>query len=99
MAQKLTGSLPPGMDLEFTYTVQWAALDPGTGAPVAAVVVSDAAMLVDQVSPGTDADLSSGAFVPLLTPIAIEDQQAAAEAAQGNAAGDGSDQGGDEVNA
>lgn len=77
MAQKLTASMPPEMDLEFTYTIQFAALDPTTGDPVAGVVISDAAMLVDQVSDGIAIDLTADGFVPFLTPVALEDQQTA----------------------
>lgn len=63
MAQKLTGSMPDGMDLAFTYTIEWAALDPVTGDDVAGVVISEATMLVTQVSPGTAEDLVTGPFM------------------------------------
>jgi hypothetical protein len=63
MAQKLTASLPEGMDLDASYTIQWAALDPATGDPVDGVIVGQAAMLVTQVTPGTAEDLQAGPFM------------------------------------
>lgn len=63
MAQKLTASMPEGMDLDGSYIVQWAALDPTDGSVVTGVVVSEAAMLVTQVSPGTADELQSGPFM------------------------------------
>lgn len=80
MGQKLTASMPQTMDLDASYTLQWAALDPDTGEDVAGVTISDAAMLVSQVSVGTSIDLENDGFVPLLTPVALEDQAAAAAA-------------------
>lgn len=80
MGQKLTASLPQGMDLDANYTLQWAALDPATGEDVAGVMISDASMLVTQVSAGTGLDLENDGFVPLLTPLDLEDQAAAVEA-------------------
>jgi len=69
MPHKLTASMPEGMDLDASYTVQWAALDPTDGSVVTGVVVSDAAMLVTQVSPGTADDLSFGPFAPMFIPV------------------------------
>lgn len=74
MAKKLTAPMPEGMDLDGSYTIQWAALDPTDGSDVAGVVVSAAAMLVTQVTPGTAGDLAADNFVPLLTPIELEAQ-------------------------
>lgn len=82
MGQKITASMPQTMDLDASYTLQWAALDPNTGEDVAGVTISNASMLVSQVSPGTGADLVNDGFVPLYTPVALEDQ-AAAVAAEG----------------
>lgn len=76
MAQKVTATMPEGMDLDASYTIQWAALDPTDGSDVAGVVVSAAAMLVTQVTPGTAGDLATDTFVPLLTPIQLDDQNA-----------------------
>jgi len=63
MAQKVSAQMPPDMDLEFTYTIELAALDPTTGNPVAGVVVSNAYMLVDQVSAGSADELAAGPFM------------------------------------
>lgn len=68
--------MPETMALDASYTIQWAALDPTTGDPVTGVVVSAAAMLVTQVTPGTAGDLATDTFVPLLTPIQLDDQNA-----------------------
>jgi len=70
MAQKLTASMPIDMDLEFNYTLEFAALDPATGDPVDGVVVSDAYLLVDQVSDGSADDLVSGPFMLVPGPAA-----------------------------
>lgn len=63
MAQKLEGGLPEGMDLEAQYTIQWSALDPATGAPVAGVVVSNAGMLVTLVGSSVASALAVGPFM------------------------------------
>ena len=63
MAQKITASMPEGMDLDNSFTIQWAALDPSSGAAVAGVNVSNVGMLVAQVSPGTADDLAVGPFM------------------------------------
>jgi hypothetical protein len=76
MPKKLTASMPEQMDLDANYAVRWAALDPDTGADVAGVTVSNASMLVTQVSPGSLGDLSDDNFVPLYTPVTLEDQAA-----------------------
>lgn len=75
MAQKLTASMPENMDLDGTYTVRWAALDPATGADVAGVEISNAAMLVSQVSPGGADELEGSGFTlePLFVPLPIPD--------------------------
>lgn len=80
MAQKLTASMPQGMDLDANYTLQWSALDATTGDDVAGVLIDNASMLVTQVSDGTGADLSNDGFVPLFTPVQLEDQADAASA-------------------
>lgn len=51
------------MDLDSSFTIRWAALDPNTGADVSGVVISQAAMLVTQVSPGGPEDLQVGPFM------------------------------------
>ncbi len=77
MAQKITGAMPDGMDLTAGYTIQWAALDPSSGAAVANVVIQGAAMLVDQVSDGVPTDLNNGPFnvPPLFVPLPITDTE------------------------
>lgn len=63
MAQKLTASMPEALDLAFTYAVQFAALDPTTGADVPGVVISGALLTVTQLTPDTAPDdLNSGFF-------------------------------------
>lgn len=81
MAQKITASMPQGMDLDANYTIQWAALDPVTGADVAGVTINNAAMLVSQVTPGGFSALEADNFVPLLTPVSLEDQNVDVESA------------------
>jgi hypothetical protein len=63
MAQKLAAALPPSMELEFNYTLEWAALDPVTGNPVAGVVVSQATLLVNDLVAGDGSQLAVGPFV------------------------------------
>lgn len=78
MAQKLTASMPENMDLDGTYTVQWAALDPTTGENVGGVLIGNAAMLVSQVSPGGAGELEGSGFTlePLFVPLPIPDPPA-----------------------
>ena len=73
MAQKLTASMPENMDLAASYTVQWAAVDPTTGAAVSGVVVKNGAMLVTQVTPGSADQLAFGPFVPAFVPIPADE--------------------------
>lgn len=68
MAQKLTASMPEAMDLDVSYTVQYAALDPATGAPVAGVIVSTATILAEQLSAGGPAALS---VLPVWVPVSL----------------------------
>ncbi len=65
MAQPLTVTFPPGLILADGWVVRIAAVNPTTGAAVAGVNISEALLVVDNLS-GTP--LSSGAFVenPLL---------------------------------
>jgi hypothetical protein len=67
MAQKLTASIPLTLDLDSSWTIQWAALDPASGAAVSGVNVSNVGMIVSQVSPGTADQLQVGPFqlIPL----------------------------------
>lgn len=73
MAQKITGAMPDTLDLDVNYTVQWAALNPTTGAPVAGVKVSNAALIVTKVTPGSADELAFGPFVPQWVPIPNEE--------------------------
>ena len=50
MAAPLNVGLPPDLDLGGGYSVEFTALDPSTGADVAAVKVSLATLTVDNVS-------------------------------------------------
>ena len=50
MAQKLEASMPEALDLDTSWTVQFAAVDPVSGAAVSGVNVSDAAIIADQVA-------------------------------------------------
>lgn len=63
MAQKLTASLPEGMELDQTYMVAFTAVDPTTGAVVSAVKVSQASLLVTNLSDTSDEQLQSGPFM------------------------------------
>lgn len=63
MAQKLNASMPEGLDLEFTYQIVIAAIDPSTGGLVSGVEISSAYLTVDQVSDGAPVDLQSGPFM------------------------------------
>lgn len=62
MAQKITASMPDGMDLDNSFTIQWAAVDPTTGANVSGVKVSNVGMLVSQLTPGGVEALAVGPF-------------------------------------
>lgn len=62
MAQKLSASMPEKLDLDASWTIQWAAVDPTTGAAVSGVTVSNAAIIADQIA-GTPEALSTGPFM------------------------------------
>jgi hypothetical protein len=62
VAQKQTASMPNGLDLDSSWTIQWAAVDPTTGAAVTGVNVSNAAFIADQVQ-GTPEGLQAGPFM------------------------------------
>lgn len=51
------------MDLGNAYQLQWAAVDPVTGADVAGVQVSNVGMLVTQLTPDDPEALQSGPFM------------------------------------
>jgi hypothetical protein len=50
MAQKQTASMPTSLDLDASWTIQFAAVDPTSGAAVSGVNVSGAAIIADQVA-------------------------------------------------
>ena len=63
MAQPLTAPMPPDLDLPDGYVVEWAAINPTTGADVSGVVVSGVSIF------GTVLGTLSGPNVP--NPILI----------------------------
>lgn len=63
MAEKLTASMPPNLDLGPNYVVTLGARDPVTGDPVSGVVVQDFSILCTNVGGG---DLSNPGFSILL---------------------------------
>lgn len=63
MAAKLTAAMPEGMEVGQLFVIEWAALDPATGADVAGVVVSDVGMLVTQLSTDDPGELAVGPFM------------------------------------
>jgi hypothetical protein len=63
MAAPMKTSMPANVDIGATYTLQIAALNPTTGAPVAGVTVSNVMLEVENVAGG---DLTSGVFRPIL---------------------------------
>jgi hypothetical protein len=62
MAQKLSASMPDSLDLDETYTIRFAALDPSSGAPVSGVTISLAQIHAAEVSGAPGDLLSVGAF-------------------------------------
>ena len=54
MAQKLEASMPEALDLDTSWTVQFAAVSPVDGSAVSGVNVSDAAIIADQVAGPTE---------------------------------------------
>ena len=67
MAQKLTASMPDRLDIDASWQVVFAAVDPSSGAEVSGVTFSNACLQVEQVTPGTASDLVAGPFqlIPL----------------------------------
>lgn len=61
--------MPPDYDLVANYQIQWAALDPVTGAPVTGVNVSNAAFVVTLVGATTIEALTVS---PLWIPLPLE---------------------------
>lgn len=69
MAQKIATGMPDTLDLTSAWTIQFAAVDPTTGAAVSGVTFSNAAIIAAQVE-GSVEDL---AVAPLWVPIPISD--------------------------
>jgi hypothetical protein len=67
MAKPLEGNLPPDLDLDAGYTIQFAAIDPTTGAAVAGVNVTTGTLLVTNVAGGdlTPPDQTEPLWIPL----------------------------------
>lgn len=73
MAQKLAAGIPSALDLEQSWRIQFAAVDPTSGAAVSGVKISNAAIICTQVGPtGGDAALLNEA--PLWVAIPLGDQ-------------------------
>ena len=62
MAQKLTGNWPDTLDIGDGWTIEWAAVDPTTGAAVSGVVVTNANVVANDVSPAVS-DAQAGPFM------------------------------------
>lgn len=75
MAAPLTAAMPPDLDLDINYTIRFAAISPTDGSSVGGVVVSEASIFAQNLSGAPIEDLSFGNFVPLLTPVQLDDQQ------------------------
>lgn len=63
MAQKIAAGMPGDMDLVAQYVIEFAALNPTTGAAVAGVKVSNAQLLVMPVDVDDVVNLESGPFM------------------------------------
>lgn len=63
MAQKLTASMPAGLDLAEMYTIRFAALDPVTGAAVGGVTVSNVQIHCENTGDISDDQLQVGPFM------------------------------------
>lgn len=61
MAQKLTAGFPPDLTISSGYVVRFRAVDPTSGADVAGVTITNAAMYVDDLL----ADTPTGADAPM----------------------------------
>ncbi len=74
MAQKLNAGMPDHLQLDNTFTLRWAALDPNTGAPVSGVTLSNTSLVVQQITPGGPTALETDLFkiAPLFVPLPID---------------------------
>ena len=56
-------SLPPGLQLSGAYVVRFTALDPTTGAPIAGVNITGAALQLNNLRGSAPAALEAGPFM------------------------------------
>lgn len=63
MSQKVTAAIPEGLDLDSDYVIQFTAVDAATGAVVTSVNVSNASLLVANLSAQPDEALGTGPFL------------------------------------
>lgn len=73
MAQRLTASMPEGLDLPATYSLRFGAIDATTGDDVSGVVIDTASLVVTQLTPGGPEALTTDLFAPMFVPIPLED--------------------------
>lgn len=71
MAQKLTAAMPPDLELTANWQVVFRAVDPTTGADVAGVNVSSAALAVENLAGTPSSELAFPELDPLWLPITI----------------------------
>ena len=70
MAQPLTAPMPPDLDLPDGYVVEWAAINPTTGADVAGVVVSGVSIFGTVLGTDVSGSFVSGPFMLVPGPSA-----------------------------
>lgn len=63
MAQKLTATIPPDLDLAEFYTIRFTALDPNTGDEVAGVNVSGCQIIASNIANTAGDALAAGPFM------------------------------------
>jgi hypothetical protein len=63
MGQPMNGAMPRALELKGNYRVRFVALDATTGAEVADVSISEAAIQVDDRSPGPLSNLATGSWL------------------------------------
>jgi len=68
VAAALKAAMPPDLDLPDGYIVQWAAVDPTTGADVAGVVVSGVSIFGTMLGQGADGSALSGPYMLVAGP-------------------------------
>jgi len=71
MSQKLSAGMPASLDLPAGWTLQFAAVDPSSGAAVNGVTISAAAIIASQIQ-GSYTDLSLPSIAPIWVPIPLE---------------------------